>query len=90
MGFESPLHRPYPSDTALFSSPITMSTQIPILDPLAKGAAAPRPYQSPAIEPLGLVSRLTMGSGGSSLDGQGTFNQRGRGNNTGDPTPGTP
>jgi len=48
---------------------------------------APRPdgararYSAPSLEVIGLVSRLTMGSGGSSLDGNCTMTQRGGGNN---------
>ena len=43
-------------------------------------ARSPRAYAAPVIEELGLVTRLTMGNGGSSLDGNCTFTQRGRGN----------
>ena len=42
-----------------------------------------RPYSAPQIEELGAVARLTMGNGGSSLDGTCTFTQRGMGNDPG-------
>ena len=41
---------------------------------------ARRTYRTPEVTDLGLVSRLTMGNGGSSLDGNCTFTQRGQGN----------
>lgn len=42
---------------------------------------AVRPYSAPQIEELGAVARLTMGNGGSSLDGNCTMTQLGFGNN---------
>lgn len=56
-----------------------------------------RAYAAPKLLILGSVERMTMGNNGSSLDGQGTFDQLGMGNNPAcpssgpcDPTPGNP
>ena len=47
---------------------------------LTSNTPAPRPYAAPQIEELGAVARLTMGNGGSSLDGNCTYTQLGGGN----------
>lgn len=50
-----------------------------------------RAYAPPSLLSLGRVERMTMGQNGSSLDGPGTFDQTGMGNNgPGDPTPQNP
>lgn len=46
---------------------------------------AKRTYTSPTLEEVGPVARLTMGNGGSSMDGNMTFTQRGIGNDGGGP-----
>lgn len=43
-----------------------------------------RKYMAPTLEELGLVARLTMGNGGSSLDGNCTYTQLGFGNDPND------
>ncbi len=47
-------------------------------------------YEEPTIRELGRLTELTLGQGGSSLDGQRTFTQRGGGNDEDDPTDDTP
>lgn len=37
-------------------------------------------YSKPRLSPLGSISTLTLGHGGSSMDGTGTHTQRGGGN----------
>ena len=48
-------------------------------------------YTTPELRALGSLSVLTLGNGGSSLDGDGLNDQRGGGNDgPSDPTPITP
>jgi hypothetical protein len=42
-----------------------------------------KPYISLQVSQLGSVVGITLGSGGSSVDGQGTLTQRGGGNDDG-------
>lgn len=41
---------------------------------------AKKHYSKPTLSPLGSVSSLTLGHGGSTIDGNHTYSQRGRGN----------
>ena len=45
------------------------------------GNASSRIYEAPRLKDFGRVSRLTMGNGGSSIDGGCSYTQRGGGNN---------
>lgn len=48
------------------------------------------PYSKPQLTSYGSIARTTLGQGGSSLDGDGSYTQTGQGNNTNDPTPTNP
>ncbi len=50
------------------------------MNPYTTPATDLRPYVAPALELLGDVERITMGTGGSSCDGNQTQTQRGGGN----------
>lgn len=47
-------------------------------------------YETPEIRELGLMSELTLGQNGTSLDGNRSFTQTGGGNDTDDPTDDNP
>lgn len=53
--------------------------------PFSSNAQGKQPYTSPTLTNYGTLSQLTLGTGGSSIDGGGTFTQRGGGNDGGVP-----
>ena len=55
----------------------------------SKDDAGKKHYTKPTLTPLGSIHTLTLGSGGSSMDGNFTTTQRGKGNDGTNPHGGT-